>query len=429
MSPSYHCANQTSSLSWTCIAYVGQEETYQPTSITWYNGANEELANSSQVTIYSNVVVIDGFVFIESTLEASIVHSHLTGQSSCSVSNAMGEDRASWTLIYDIMPPVTIIVKPASQIVNYTSTLRMTCLALVQQEVANDTFITWWGEFGQIANNTGSETTTIYSSRVWSEDMLFIESTLEICSVNYLHLGDLSCVAENALGRDVANWIVEPPVEYLPPQLSISQTSVRLNYGGMINVSCNASVGSEEAYDIDPSEIEWLDANGQKIMSISNQININTITSTDGGTIFMMSMLEIDSIEPQHVGNLQCVVKNIFGRDSANLTVQIYEILTSPELIITPLNQSVDCRSRVTITCAINAFPIPEVQWYFNSGNVDSGASDNVFINHYYGSLIGLNYTETYLDICDFGDVNVGYYWCSALNFLGNYTSDPGQFQ
>ena len=243
-----------------------------------------------------------------------------------------------------------------------------------------------------------------------------------------MHLGELSCVAENALGRDVAYWMLEPPIKYLPPRLSISQTNVLLSYGGMINASCNVSIGPQEAYDIDPSEIEWLDANGAQISTNPGEINIYTMTSNIGGNIFTTSMLQIERIGPQHVGNLECVVKGIFGTDSANITVQIYEVLTSPELIMIPHNQTVDCRSRLTITCVINAFPVPQVQWYFNSANIDNSASDNVYINDFYGSTIGLNFTETYMDICDFSDDNIGYYWCSASNILGNYTSDPGQF-
>ena len=426
MHPTSQCANQTSFLSLTCIAYVGQETSYQPTTITWYNGANEQLANSSHVTIYSNVVVIDGLVFIESTLEARTVYSHLTGQSSCVVANLRGQDRASWILVYDSQPPVTVIMKPSSQIVNYTGTVRMTCLALVHEESANDTIITWWGEFGQITNNTA---TAIYTSRISSGDRLFVESLLEICSVNYMHIGELSCVAENTLGRDIANWTIEPPVKYPPPRLTFTQNNVRLNYGEMVNATCSASVGPQEAYSIDTLEMMWLDTNGQQIIAIANQTDIYTEMFVIDGNVFITLTLEIDSVSLRYLGDLQCIVRSIFGTESANFTVQIYEILTSPELILTPLNQSVDCRSRVTLACVINAFPIPEVQWHLNGAPVDNRVSDNLDINKYHGSAIGLNFTETYLDICDFNDVNVGYYWCSAFNMFGNYTSDPGLFQ
>ena len=426
VSPLSHCANQTSFVRWICIAYVGQEAAYQPTTVTWYNGANEELANSSQLTIYRNVVVMDGLVFVESTLEANTVYSHLTGQSSCVVANARGQDRASWILSYDIQPPVTVTMKPANQIVNYTGTVRMTCLTLVHQEVENDTVITWWGEYGQISNDTDTGT-TIYTNRIWSGDLLFIESLLEVCSVNYTHLGRLSCMAENGLGVDIANWTVEPPVKYPPPTLTIIENSKLLSYGGMINASCNASVGPQEALSIDPSDIFWLDANGQEITPIPNQVNIYETTNTIGNNVFVISQLSINEIGPEHVGDLRCVARGIFGTGNAVLNVQIYEILKSPEMIMTPLNQTVDCTSRVTMTCAINAFPIPAIQWYFNNSIVESGAMDNIYINEYYGSTIRLNFTETYLDICNFNDDNIGYYWCSALNVFGNYTSDPSK--
>lgn len=421
--PTSHCANQTSFLSLICIAYVGRETSYQPTTITWYNGANEQLANSSHVTIYSNIVLIDGLVFIESTLEARTIYSHLTGQSSCVVSNVIGQDRASWILMYESQPPVTVIVKPSSQIVNYTSTVRMICLALVHEELASDTIITWWGEFCQITNNTE---TAIYTSRISSGDLLFVESLLEICSVNYMHIGELSCVAENSLGRDIANWTVQPPVKYPPPRLALIQNNVLLNYGEMVNATCSASVGPQEAYSIDSLEIMWLDANGQQIIPIFNHTDIHREMFVIDGNVFITLTLEIDSLSHQYLGDLQCTVRSVFGTESANFTIQIYEILTSPQLILTPLNQSVDCRSRVTLTCVINAFPIPDVQWYFNGTSVDNRASNNVNINKYHGSAIGLNFTEAYLDICDFNDDNVGYYWCSALNMFGNYTTDQG---
>ena len=372
------------------------------------------------------MVVIDGMVFIESTLEARTVYSHLTGQSSCVVANARGQDRASWILIYDNQPPVTVIMKPANQSVNYTSTVRMTCQALVHREVSNDTVITWWGEFGQITNNTE---TGIFTNRIWSGGLQFVESLLEVCSVNYMHIGNLSCIAQNSLGRDIANWTAEPPVRYPPPQTTITQSNVRLNYRGTLNATCNVSIGPQEAYRIDPTEFIWLDANGQQIMPIANEINIYRTTNIINGNVFMTLSLGIDSIGSQHVGDLQCVARSIFGRDNVTLTVEIYETLTSPELLLTPFDQSVDCRSGATVTCAIAAFPIPEVQWYFNGVRLDNGASDNVYINAYYGSAVGLNFTETYLDICDFGDDNVGYYSCSAFNTLGNYTSDAGWYQ
>ena len=400
--------------------------TYEPTSVLWYDGSGEQLTNNSWVTIYSNIVEMDGMVFIESTLEATSIYSHLSGQSSCMVTNTRGQDSVTWILTYDIQPPVTITIKPASQIVNYTATIRMTCLALISQEAANDTMITWWGDFGQLTSSTNSGT-TICTNRIISGDLTFVESTLEVSSVNYFHLGRLSCVAENSLGRDIANWTLAPPVKYPAPRITIAESgNVRVSYGGTVNVSCNVSVGTTEAYGIGPPDITWLDTSSQEITSAVNDISVYKTTSIIGNNVFVTSVLVISRIGPEHVGDFECVVTSDFGRDNAIVTIQTYEILTSPELIFTPLNRTVDCRTRVTVTCLISAFPTPEVKWYFNGNSVYNNATDNVNILQYYGSTIGLNFTETYLDICDFNGENVGYYWCSALNVLGNYTSDPG---
>ena len=381
------------------------------------------------MTIYSKVVVIEGLVFIESTLEASSVYSHLSGEASCSVTNNRGQDHASWILMYDIQPPVIINIKPSSQIANYTSTIRMTCLALVNREVANDTTFTWWGEYGQITNNTDSDT-SVYINRITSGDLLFVESVLEVCNVKYVHLGRLSCVAVNRLGRDIANWTVEPPIKYPPPRVSFPQNTVRVSYGGMVNASCNVSIGPTEAYTIDSTDVVWLDMDGLEISPAENEINTRRITTTIGNSVFVTLFLEISRVGLQHVGTYyECVARSVFGRDRGTLTIETYETLTSPEVLTMPLNQTVDCRSRVTLTCTISAFPMPLVQWYFNGAPVNGSITDSVNILQLQGNAVGLNFTETYLDICDFNDDSIGYYWCSALNILGNYSSDPGWFR
>ena len=75
-------ANWTTPLRISCIAYLGREATYQPTSFAWYNGLNEQIINGPQVTINTTTTVIEGHVFIESVLSACQVYSDLIGQSS-----------------------------------------------------------------------------------------------------------------------------------------------------------------------------------------------------------------------------------------------------------------------------------------------------------------------------------------------------------
>ena len=71
--------NYISPLRMTCVAYLGRESTYQPTSITWYNDLNEQITNSSQVTINSSIITIEGHIFMKSALVACAVYSDLIG--------------------------------------------------------------------------------------------------------------------------------------------------------------------------------------------------------------------------------------------------------------------------------------------------------------------------------------------------------------
>ena len=295
----------------TCVAYLGREATYRPTSITWYNELNEQIINSSQVTINSSITIIEGHVFMESVLVACTVYSDLIGQSSCVVNNIGGEDSATWSTAYDIEPPVVITTKPANQIVDYYTNLPMTCLALVHQEETNDTDITWWGESGQIVDTTE---TLIYTSRVWVENTLFVESTLVVCGVQYEHFGRISCIVENSLGRDIVKWRIDPPTDHLPPLI-----------------------------------------------------------------------------------------------------------------ILSPVNQNADCRGRVTMTCVVNAFPSADIWWTLNDTYMDDQTSGGINVISNDETIFGLNFTEAFLEVCNFNDDKVGYYRCSASNIFGNYTSDPGE--
>ena len=303
--------NYTSPLRMTCVAYLGRESSYQPTSITWYNDLNEQITNSSQVTINSSITIIEGHVFMESALVACTVYSDLIGQSSCVVTNIAGEDSATWSTAFDIEPPVVIATKPASQIVEYYSNLQMTCLAVINEEETNDTDITWWGEFGQIVD---TDETLIYTSREWVENTQFIESILVICGVEFENFGRISCIAENSLGRDAVKWRIDPPIDHLPPLI-----------------------------------------------------------------------------------------------------------------ILSPVNQNADCRGRVTLTCVVNAYPSADVWWIFNETYMDDQNAAGINVISSDETIFGLNFTEAFLEVCNFNDDKVGYYRCMASNIFGNYTSDPGK--
>ena len=374
------------------------------------------------MNIYSSIVVRRGLVFIESILETCTVYSDLIGQLSCSVSNVGGEDNARWNITYDVLPPVVVINKPRSQVVNYTSTLQMNCTALVIQETASDSNITWWVESNQVYNSTD---TTIYTRRVRNGNMLYVQSVLTISSVSYLHLGEFLCRAENSLGRDVVRWTITTPIEYPAPNVTMTPTNTLVSFGDTVSATCTANIGPQRAYSIDPSTIVWQDAYRKPMWPDTDQVYINSTMSIVDGNIILESTLLISSIDFQHVGYLVCQVENAFGADYATINVDTYEILTAPRLLLAPVNQTADCRGRVSMVCIVNAFPTPDIWWTYNDVYIDTEASNNINIIDSGVSRYGLNFSESYFDICAVEEI--GNYKCIASNALGNVTSSPGK--
>ena len=421
-SPTSQRVNRTSPLRMTCIAYLGSETLQQPTSLTWYTETNEIVRNSTQVNIYSKLIVRHGLVFMESILEACNVYSDLIGQLSCRVSNVGGEDNARWNITYDVLPPVIVIDKPRSQVVNYTSTLQMNCTALVIRETASDSNITWWVESNQVYNSSEA---TIYTRRVRNGNMLYVQSTLTISSVSYLHLGEFSCRAENSLGRDAVMWTITTPVEYPAPNVTMTPTTTLVSFGDTVSATCTANVGPQRAYNIDPSTIVWQDIYRKPIRPEMNQVYTNNSMTIVDDNIILESTLFISSIDFQHVGYLACQVDNAFGTDYATIYVDTYETLAAPRLLFSPVNQTVDCIGRVSMVCIVNAFPTPDIWWTYNDVYIDAIASNKFNIIESRVSRYGLNFSESYFDICAVEEV--GNYKCIVSNALGNVTSRPGK--
>lgn len=422
VAPASQQVNYTSPLRMICVAYVGSDTERLPDSLAWFTERNELITNSSQITIYNTVLMRQGQVFVESILEACSVSSYLIGQLSCKVASVGSDDTARWNITYDIAPPVIIVNKPTSQVVDYTTTLRMNCTALVLNEMTSDSSITWWAGPNQVYD---SSKTMIDTRRVRNGNMLYVQSTLTIPSVSYQYLGEFTCRAENSLGSDIAWWTIATPTEYPAPSLTVTPTNTLVNFRDSVSARCTANVGPQAAYNIDPSAITWLDANENPIQPTINQIYITNRTSVVDGNVILESTMLINSIDFQHVGYLVCQVENAFGADYATIYVDTYETLTAPQLLVAPANQTVDCNSRVTLACIVNAFPTPDIRWTFNDVYIDNDTSSDFNILESGVNGFRLNFSESYLDICGFEQI--GYYKCVASNTLGNVTSNPGK--
>ena len=111
-----------------------------------------------------------------------------------------------------------------------------------------------------------------------------IEPVLMISNVNALDGGEYTCVVSNAAGSDSANTFL-----YVAPYFITQPMDTPTNYGGTVNLTCEA-----EAF---PSpEYQWQRADGELIM---NAIMTNA------------SMLVIEPVVFDNQGDYYCVVSSL----------------------------------------------------------------------------------------------------------------------
>ena len=205
------------------------------------------------------------------------------------------------------------------------------------------------------------------------------------------------------------------------PQLVISPSNHSLRYQDPLRVTCVASAGSQVSYGVDPTRIVWLDTNGQLILPQAGQVTITGRTEVTEGVVFVESVLDVYNTTFRYYGQLSCNARNLVGEDTATFNVVAIDVVPA-QLVDTPVDQSVDCNSGVSLSCSAIGFPAPTLTWWFN-GSVIDDASDNINVRN---DDTQENATSSVLDILSFGGEDIGYYVCTAENPLTNPHSDPG---
>ena len=96
--------------------------------------------------------------------------------------------------------PAQIVIAPESIAVNVGTTVLITCVASGD----SPTFITWSNQ--SEPQLTNSSRVTIYEELVTEGGVTFVQSILEICSVQETDASNYTCSAENDLGTDNATF-------------------------------------------------------------------------------------------------------------------------------------------------------------------------------------------------------------------------------
>jgi hypothetical protein len=207
--------------------------------------------------------------------------------------------------------------------------------------------------------------------------------------------------------------------------LVITPTSYNVDYGSTVLMTCVAYLGPDTE-DHSSAAISWSDPSGQQLSNDSDSmVTIYTETETQNGIVFLESIIEICSVGVAHSGQFSCSAANSIGSESFSWNISFTEEITTPQLVVTPVNQDVNYGDTVLMVCVANGFPEPEITWSRNGELLDPASSDLISIYTETVSEVGLNFTESILEICGVGVDDIGTFTCTATSDAGTVTSTP----
>ena len=194
---------------------------------------------------------------------------------------------------------------PVSQTVDYDATLRMTCTAaLGRQSDARPTVITWLDGDGTEMDNSSTGVTITNSMYTNATDnLVYLRSDAIVGDIGLQHLGELSCLANNSLGSDVARWNITPSLDYTAPQgVSVSNENQIVSCSSPFTLTCTA-------WGYPPPDIVWT----------LNGTNVDTSNQRDTlGLNYTTSQLVINQFNQPNSGVYVCTASNDVGNAKAD---------------------------------------------------------------------------------------------------------------
>ena len=126
-----------------------------------------------------------------------------------------------------------------------------------------------------------------------------------------------------------------------------------------------------------------------------------------------------------HAGQFSCRAANSIDGESFSWNISFTEEITAPQLVVTPVDQDINYGDTVLMACVATGFPEPVITWSRNGEVLDPSSSDLITIYTETVSEMGLNFTESILEICGVGVDDIGSFTCTATSDAGTATSAP----
>ena len=207
------------------------------------------------------------------------------------------------------------------------------------------------------------------------------------------------------------------------PSLVITPTSYDVEHGSTVLMTCVAYLGPNSE-DHSSASMSWLSPSGQTLQNDSaSLVTVYTSLQTEGGSVFLESILEICGIGLDGVGEYTCTASNSVGSDTFRWNINFTQAVSQPELVISPVSQDVSYGDTVLMACVAAGYPQPEISWSRNGVLLDPDTNDLISVYTQVVSGDGLNFTESILEICEFSENDAGSFACTASSEAGSVNS------
>nr|XP_058952909.1 vascular endothelial growth factor receptor 3-like [Pocillopora verrucosa] len=202
----------------------------------------------------------------------------------------------------------------------------------------------------------------------------FLESFLEMQRATKEMAGTYKCTAENKANRTSYSTTLQV---FVPPHLNPELKNLSVPLNSTLETDCF------ERGDL-PVFVNW--TKDGKALGNNNTLVIKRVTFDDGGFY-------------------ECAAENLVGK--VNISFWI-DVTVSPQILLSPVNQSVSDGDPVNFTCRVTGVPRPKLTWTLDSRKLPLGINQRKFERD--------SFLESFLEMQRATKEMAGTYKCTAEN-------------
>ena len=297
---------------------------------------------------------------------------------------------------------------PDTTSVEFGSTIFMTCVA--DYGDGNETTFSW-SLNGITIDNNSANGFIISDTNVSRNDMTFMMSTLQVCSMGIDDVGQYSCTASNSAGNDTAAWNITIADSEEAELLVVSDSIILSRFGDTVSMACAASGFPPPRIAFHKDGVNINDAGSDFIT-----VNHTTITGTTGIN-YTLSTVQICNVGVNEIGLYSCTASNGVGSPHT-LCWSFTPELSSLDIVTSPIDQVVEFSSTVNMTCVVNGYPFPKVVFSKDGETVDTNGAtitEGVVIDQ----ISRMASYQSVLTVYNIRQNELGIYSCTATNDHG----------